>query len=38
MSTPEVRKPKAPELSYREMEDSVELSHIAHEEIGRAHV
>ena len=34
MSTPEVRKPKAPPLSYREMEDSVELSHIAHEDEG----
>ncbi len=30
MSTPEVRK-SGPTLSYREMEESVELSHIAHE-------
>ena len=34
MSTPEVRKPSAPPLSYREMEESVELSHIAHEDEG----
>jgi NADH-quinone oxidoreductase subunit D len=37
MSTPEVRKPAAGgrgSLSYREMEDSVELSHIAHEDEG----
>jgi len=33
MSTPEVRKPEGARggLSYREMEESVELSHIAHE-------
>jgi len=36
MSTPEVRKPGGPTstLSYREMEESVELSHIAHEDEG----
>jgi len=34
MSTPEVRKPEGARggLSYREMEESVELSHIAHED------
>jgi NADH-quinone oxidoreductase subunit D len=33
MSTPDVRtEPRSPEIAYREMEDSVELSHIAHEE------
>ncbi len=31
MSTPEVRRPSAPQVPYREMEESVELSHIAHE-------
>ena len=31
MSTPEVRRPQAPRLPYREMEESVELSHIEHE-------
>jgi NADH-quinone oxidoreductase subunit D len=31
MSTPDVRRPGAPPLAYREMEESVELSHIAHE-------
>jgi len=36
MSTPEVRKPEGARggLSYREMEESVELSHIAHEDEG----
>jgi len=31
VSTPEVRRPSAPQVPYREMEESVELSHIAHE-------
>jgi NADH-quinone oxidoreductase subunit D len=30
MSAPEVRRPTAPQIPYREMEDSVELSHLAH--------
>jgi NADH-quinone oxidoreductase subunit D len=34
MSTPDVRRPSAPPISYREMEESVELSHIAHEADG----
>ena len=31
MSTPDVRRASAPPLAYREMEESVELSHIEHE-------
>ena len=31
MSTPDVRTPGTRPLTYREMEESVELSHIAHE-------
>jgi NADH-quinone oxidoreductase subunit D len=34
VSTPEVRRPAAPHLPYREMEQSVELSHIAHQADG----